>query len=213
MNKKEILKKAQFYVLVDKKLLGERKIEAVVKELVKAGADMIQFRDKYSEDGEFLKEALKIKKILKNKKIPFIINDRVDIALHIKADGVHVGQTDLPVSIARKLLGKNKIIGTSAENIRQAKMAQKAGADYVGLGPIFYTTTKEKIPYPVGLDLIEQAQKELKIPFFPIGGINLDNLSAVINAGAKRVAIASAIISSPNIAQIVQQFLHRLKAH
>ncbi len=212
MNKKEILKKAQLYVLVDKKLLGERKIEAVVKELVKAGADMIQFRDKYSEDGEFLKEVLMIKKILKNKKIPFIINDRVDIALCINADGVHVGQTDLPVAVARKILGKSKIIGTSAENVQQAKLAQKQGADYVGLGPIFYTTTKEVIPHPVGLDLIEQAQKKLKIPFFPIGGINLDNLSAVINAGAKRVAVASAIISSPDISQTIQHFLHRLKA-
>lgn len=211
MNKKEILKKAQLYVLLDKKLLGERKIEAVVKELIKAGADMIQYRDKYSEDGEFLKQVLKIKKILKDKKIPFIINDRVDIALHIKADGVHVGRTDLPVSIARKLLGKNKIIGTSAENIKQAELAQKQGADYVGLGPIFYTTTKEKIPYPVGLDLIEQARRELKIPFFPIGGINLDNLGSVINAGAKRVAVASAIICSPNIFNTTKEFLRKLK--
>ncbi len=211
MNKKEILKKAQLYVLVDKKLLGEKKTETVVRQVVTAGAGMIQYRDKYSEDGEFLKEALKIKRVLKNSKIPFIINDRVDIALYIKADGVHVGQTDLPVSIARKLLGKNKIIGTSAENITHAKIAQREGADYVGLGPIFYTTTKEQIPYLVGLDLIEQAQKELKIPFFPIGGINLDNLSSVVNAGAKRVAVASAIICSPNINQTVHQFLLRLK--
>ncbi|OGC76159.1 MAG: thiamine-phosphate diphosphorylase [candidate division Zixibacteria bacterium RBG_16_40_9] len=212
MNKKGILKKVQLYVLLDRKLIGERRTEEVVQQLVKAGAEMIQYRDKDSEDGEFLKEALKIKKILKNSKIPFIINDRVDIALYIKADGVHVGQTDLPVSIARKLLGKNKIIGTSAENIKQAKVAQREGADYVGLGPIFYTTTKEKIPYPVGLDLIEQAQKELKIPFFSIGGINLDNLSSVINAGANRVAVASAIICSPHIFQTIRHFLNRLKA-
>lgn len=211
MNKKEILKKTQLYVLLDKKILGERKIEEVVKQLVKSGVQMIQYRDKYSDDGDFLNEALKLQKILKNKGVAFIVNDRVDIAIYSDADGVHVGQSDLPVPVARKLLGKNKIIGTSAENINQAKMAQKEGADYVGLGPIFYTTTKEKIPQPVGLDLIKQAKKELKIPFFPIGGINLDNLGSVINAGAKRVAVASAIVCSPDISNTAQQFLSRLK--
>ncbi|EQB63942.1 MAG: Thiamine-phosphate synthase [candidate division Zixibacteria bacterium RBG-1] len=211
MNKKEILKKAQLYVLVDKKLIGERKVEDVTSQLVKSGVQMIQYRDKYAEDGEFLKEATKIKKILKNQKVLLIINDRVDIALFIDADGVHVGQNDLPVPVARKLLGKNKIIGTSAENIKKARTAQKQGADYVGLGPIFYTTTKERIPQPVGLGLIRQAKKELKIPFFPIGGINLDNLGSVINAGAKRVAVASAIICSPNISDTTREFINRLK--
>lgn len=211
MNKKEILKRARLYVLVDKKLLGERKVEDVVKQLIKAGVQMIQYRDKYAEDGEFLMESLKIIKILKNKRIIFIINDRVEVAQIIDADGVHVGQTDLPVPVARKLLGKNKIIGTSAESINQAKMAQKQGADYVGLGPIFYTTTKEKIPEPIGLNLIRQAKKELKIPFFPIGGINLHNLNSVINTGAKRVAVASAIICSPNISDTTAEFLNRLK--
>ena len=211
MNKKEILKKAQLYVLVDKKLIGERKVEDVTSQLVKSGVQMIQYRDKYADDGEFLNEALKIQKILKNKSVAFIINDRVDIALLIDADGVHVGQSDLPVPVARKFLGKNKIIGTSAENIKKARTAQKQGADYVGLGPIFYTTTKERIPQPVGLGLIRQAKKELKIPFFPIGGINLDNLGSVINAGAKRVAVASAIICSPNISDTTTEFLNRLK--
>jgi len=211
MNKKQILKKAQLYVLVDKKLLGERKVKDVVKQLIRAGVQMIQYRDKYSDEGEFLKEAEKIKKILKNQKVLFIINDRVDIAWHIDADGIHVGQSDLPVAVARKFLGKNKIIGTSAENIKQARTAQKQGADYVGLGPIFYTTTKERIPQPVGLDLIKQAKKELRIPFFCIGGINLDNLSSVINAGAKGIAVASAIVCSPDIAKTSKQFLKRLK--
>lgn len=212
MNKKQILKKAQLYVLVDKKLLGERKVEDVVKQLIRTGVQMIQYRDKYSDDSEFLKEATKIKKILRKPNVLYIINDRVDIALLIDADGVHVGQSDLPVAVARKLLGKNKIIGTSAENIKQAKMAQKEGADYVGLGPIFYTTTKENIPQPVGLDLIKQAKKKLKIPFFPIGGINLDNLDSIISAGAKRVAVASAIICSPNISDTTREFINRLKA-
>ncbi len=211
MNRKEILKRARLYVLVDKKLLGERKVEDVTRQLLKSGVQMIQYRDKYSDDGVFLNGALKIQKILKRENTLFIINDRVDIALYIDADGVHVGQHDLPVQVARKLLGKDKIIGTSAENIKQANLAQKQGADYVGLGPIFYTTTKEKIPQPVGLNLIRQAQKELKIHFFPIGGINLDNLGSVINAGAKRVAVASAIVSSPDIAKTTKQFLKRLK--
>jgi len=211
MNRKEILKRARLYVLVDKKLLGERKVEDVIKRLVKSGVRMIQYRDKYADDGEFLNEATKIKKILRKPNVLYIINDRVDIALLIDADGVHVGQSDLPVPVARKLLGKNKIIGTSAENIKQARMAQKQGADYVGLGPIFYTTTKEKIPQPVGLDLIKQAKKELRIPFFSIGGINLDNLSSVINAGAKGIAVASAIVCSPDIAKTTKQFLKRLK--
>src|SRR3970282_909037 len=98
MNKKQILKKAQLYVLVDKKLLGERKVEDVVKQLIRAGVQMIQYRDKYSDDSEFLKEATKIKKILRKPNVLYIINDRVDIALLIDADGVHVGQSDLPVA-------------------------------------------------------------------------------------------------------------------
>ncbi len=209
MNKKQRLSKVNLYVIADKKICRDRYIEDVVEQAIQGGAQMIQYRDKESSDREFLEVAFVLQNICENRKIPFIINDRVDIAAFLKVDGVHLGQDDLPLKIARKILGQNKIIGISAENIDQAKEAEKHGADYVGIGPLFDTSTK-KIEKPIGLEIIKQAKEYLKIPFFPIGGINLERLDQVIEAGSQRIAVGSAVISANDVKTATRNLLEKL---
>jgi thiamine-phosphate pyrophosphorylase len=210
MNKKQRLAKVNLYVIADKKICKDRRVEDVVIQAIEGGAQMIQYRDKESSDREFLEIALVLQNICENRKTLFIINDRVDIAAYLKPDGVHLGQDDLPPRIARKILGQSKIIGISAENIDQAKEAEKHGADYVGIGPIFDTLTK-KIEKPVGLEIIKQAQKYLKIPFFPIGGINLENIDQIFHAGSKRVAVGSAVISANDVKTATRNLLQKIQ--
>jgi thiamine-phosphate pyrophosphorylase len=210
MNKKELLSKVQLYVIADKKICGKRNIEEVVSQVIDGGAQMIQYRDKESSDDEFLKIAFKLKNICGEKNIPFIVNDRVEIALKIDADGVHVGQEDMPIKQARNILGAEKIIGKSVETIQQAKEAEEEGADYVGVGPIFNTLSKE-IRKPIGLGIIRQAKDSLKIPFFPIGGINLNNHDQIIRAGSTRIAVISAVVLSDDVKVSVQKLLEKLQ--
>jgi thiamine-phosphate pyrophosphorylase len=210
MNKKQRLSKANLYVIADKKICKDRRIEEVVTQAIKGGAQMIQYRDKESSDREFLELASILQNICQNRKIPFIINDRVDIAAYLKVDGVHLGQDDLPLKIARKILGSSRIIGISTENIDQAKEAEKQGADYVGIGPIFTTLTK-RIEKPIGLEIIRQAKEYLKIPFFPIGGINLENLDQVIKAGSKRMAVGSAVICADDVKSATKSLSEKIQ--
>jgi thiamine-phosphate pyrophosphorylase len=209
MNKKQKLARVNLYLIADKKICGDKRIEDVVIQTIEGGAQMIQYRDKDSSDREFLETASILQTICENRKIPFTINDRVDIAAYLKADGIHLGQDDLAPRIARKILGQSKIIGVSAKNIEQAKEAEKHGADYVGIGPIFDTLTK-KIEKPVGLEIIKQAKKYLKIPFFPIGGINLENLAQVIEAGSERIAVGSAVICTDDIRSATRNILEKI---
>jgi thiamine-phosphate pyrophosphorylase len=210
MNKKQKLAKVNLYLIADKKICKDKNIEKVVLQAIQGGAQMIQYRDKESSDRKFLEIASILQTICENRKIPFIINDRVDIAAYLKPDGVHLGQDDLPLKIARKILGQSKIIGISAENIEQAKEAEKHGADYVGIGPIFDTLTK-KIEKPVGLEIIKQAKKYLKIPFFPIGGINLENIDQIFHAGSKRVAVGSAVVSANDVKTATRNLLQKIQ--
>ena len=199
------------YVIADKKICGDRSIEDVVIQAIEGGAEMIQYRDKDSTDGEFLELASVLQNICKDRRVPLIINDRVDIAAYLKADGVHLGQDDLPLQVARKILGPDRIIGISTTNIDQAKEAEKHGADYIGIGPIFDTSTK-KIDKPVGLEIIRQAKRFLKIPFFPIGGINLENLDLLIQAGSKRMAVGSAVICANDVKAAARNLVERIQS-
>ena len=209
MNKQELLTKIQLYVIADKKTCGDKNIEEVVCRAIEGGAEMIQYRDKESDDANFLKIASKLKDICKETNVPFIINDRVRIALQTDADGVHLGQEDLSIREARGNLGSEKIIGKSARTIQQAKQAEEEGADYVGVGPIFHTLSKQ-INKPIGLHIIHEAKDTLKIPFFSIGGINLRNLDQVIQAGGKRIAVISAVASSDDVRSSAAKLLEKL---
>lgn len=211
MNKKELLAKIQLYVIADKEICGNRDIEDVVTQAIEGGAEMIQYRDKESDDDSFLETALKLQAICQVKNTPFIVNDRVEIAIKIAADGVHVGQDDMPLVEVKRKISPSKIIGVSAVTIEQAMAAEKGGADYVGVGPIFYTSSK-KIDKPLGLDLIRKSKGSLSIPFFAIGGINLNNLDALILAGGRRIAVISALVLSGNVKLSTSELLKKLKS-
>ena len=170
---------------------------------------MVQLRDKKSGDGKFLELARRVHKITLKKRVPLIINDRVDVARLVDAEGVHLGEEDLPVKEARKILGSKKIIGASASDIKTAKIKEREGADYVGLGPIFETGSKI-IEKPLGVDILEDAKKALKIPVFPIGGINLGNLDEVSSTGINRIAVISAIFGAKDVKKAAQELLRRL---
>lgn len=211
MDKKRLLKNAKLYVLLDKGLMGNRDLEKITYELVRGGAEIIQYRDKISEDKEYLENAKVIQKILRRYRIPFIINDRLDVAWYINADGVHLGQEDLPIATAKKLLKKNRIIGRSAETVEQAVKAEKEGADYIGVGPMFYTATK-KIEAVRGVKLLNSVLKKVRIPCFAIGGIDLTNLGLILEAGGDKIVVGSAILKSRDVTATCRNFLHRLES-
>lgn len=187
-----------------------RDLIEVVAQAIEGGAQMIQLRDKKSGDREFLELARKMHQITRKKKIPLIINDRVDVARLMDAEGVHLGEDDFPVKEARKILCSKKIIGASVSDIKTAKIKEKKGADYIGLGPIFETGSKE-IEKPLGVEILKEAKRSLQIPVFPIGGINLSNLDQIISSGTKRIAVISAIFMAEDVRKAAQELLEMLK--
>jgi thiamine-phosphate pyrophosphorylase len=187
------------YVIVQEKFTGGRDLVEVAESAIAGGATVIQLRDKESSDSKLLEKGLELRRLTRFKDIPLIINDRVDIALAVDADGVHLGQDDLPVSTARKLLGPGKIIGLSVFSLEQARQARRQGADYIGVGPVFDTRTKEDAARPVGLELLRRVSREIDLPWVAIGGINMSNVSEVIETGAKGVAVVSAVVSAPDV--------------
>ena len=209
MTKQQILQKIKLYVLLDKGLIGKRDIEKVTLELVKGGAQMVQYRDKISEDKEYFENARAIQKILRKYRIPLIINDRLDVAWYLNSDGVHLGQGDIPIRVAKTLLRKETIIGGSAETVEQAVQAEREGVDYIGVGPIFYTTTK-KIGAVRGIKLLKQLLPKIKLPCFAIGGIDLGNLDFILRSGCNRVVVGSAILKSKDLPKACREFLNRL---
>ena len=188
----------KLYVIVDRKTCGERSVIYVVKEAIAGGADVIQLRDKNATAKELIKVGRPIRQLTRKAKVLFIINDRSDIAKAVDADGVHLGQDDSPIKVARSILGRNKIIGLSTHSLSQAKEAQKNGADYIGVGPIFATPTKPEYK-AVGLDLIKKVKRVIKIPFVAIGGIDTSNIDEILSAGANRVAVVRAVCGAKNI--------------
>ena len=171
---------------------------------------MVQLRDKKSDDLKFLELAKRVHKITSKRRIPLIINDRVDVAKLGNAEGVHLGEEDIPIKEARKILGSKKIIGASATDIKSAKRKEREGADYIGLGPIFETGSKE-IERPLGIEILKRAKKNLKIPVFPIGGINLSNIEQIISTNTKRIAVISAIFMAEDVKKTTQELLIKLK--
>lgn len=180
----------------------------VVKEMIEAGVEVIQYREKFKTHREKLKEAKELSKLCKENKVIFIVNDHIDIALMVDADGVHVGQEDLPIEDIRKILGPEKIIGLSTHSIEDAIEATKKDIDYIGVGPIFPTTTKER--EAVGLEYLEYVQNNINLPHIAIGGIKESNLSEIIQRGATRVALVSEIVGADNIGEKIEKLKEQL---
>jgi thiamine-phosphate pyrophosphorylase len=179
-----------------------------VKELIKGGARFIQLREKYASSLDFYTQAEETLIIARKQNVKIIINDRVDIALALKADGVHLGQDDLPPEEARRILGKNAIIGFSTHSVSQAIEAARLPIDYLAIGPVFSTKTKEDPDEVVGLEGLRKVSESVgNFPLVAIGGINLDNFQQVLDAGANSVALISGILSNPKkITERFQEF-------
>ncbi len=209
MNKKKIIPDGIYGITAEKFSLN-RSNPQVVEEMISAGVKVIQYREKrhHKKYNEILEECQTIRKITQQHNVTFIINDFVDIALLVDADGVHVGQEDLPVSAVRQLIGPDKIIGLSTHSPQEAIEAEKAGADYIGVGPIFATQTKEDVCAPVGFNYLEHIATNSSLPFVAIGGIKLHNINKVISRGAKSICLVTEIVGSENITETVHA-LHK----
>ncbi|MCP3891629.1 MAG: thiamine phosphate synthase [Desulfobulbaceae bacterium] len=184
------------YLVTDRTLSRKRSLSAIVSVAVLGGVSCVQLREKNCSTREFVSEARQLLQVLQPKKIPLIINDRVDVALAVGADGIHLGQSDMGLQDARRLVGKTMIVGISAESTKDALEAEKYGADYIGVSPVFSTETKADIAPPLGLLGVAEIRRRVSIPVVGIGGINLSNCADVIRAGADGVAVVSAIVAS-----------------
>ncbi len=186
------------YLVTDRSLSLERDIMWIIEEAVKGGVSMVQLREKDCSTRKFIDIATSVKKLLSKHNVPLIINDRVDIAIEVNADGVHIGQSDMPYKIARKLLGRDKIIGLSVENMEQAQQANLLDVDYIGISPVFNTPTKPDTAAAFGLEGLRNVTSFTNHPSVAIGGINLINARDVILTGIKGIAVVSAICSAPD---------------
>lgn len=166
----------------------------IARRAVSAGIHTIQLREKRMSKRDIYRDASAIRIITRKCNVTFIVNDYIDIALAADADGVHLGQEDMPLEKARKIMGRKKIIGISTHSLRQALRAQEGDADYIGFGPIFATSTKE-VGRPRGLKALKEIRRHIRIPVVAIGGITWDNINEVLHAGADAVAVASGILS------------------
>ena len=198
------------YLVTDRRWLGERTLWDGVEEAIRGGATLVQLREKKISSKEYFELAQRVKEVTDRHGIPLIINDRIDIALAIDADGVHLGPEDLPVSIARKLLGNGKIIGSSAATVAEALLFQAQGADYLGVGAVFPTATKRGTE-KVGLDDLRGIKAAVHIPVVAIGGIKAENAKPVMETGVDGVAVVSAIMDQKDIREAARQLLSLLK--
>lgn len=198
------------YLVTDRDLLGERDLPQSIELGIQGGVTLVQLREKSVSTREFLELALSVKEITSHYRIPLIINDRLDIALAVDADGLHVGQDDFPMLIARELLGPDKIIGVSASTLAEALLAQQQGADYLGVGAVFSTPTKTDGPR-ASLQELELIKKSVTIPVVAIGGINETNLQQVMATGIDGVSVVSAILSKEDILKAAKQLRELLR--
>ncbi|MCO5386337.1 thiamine phosphate synthase [Desulfosporosinus sp.] len=192
------------YLVTDRKLLGERDLAQSIELAIQGGVSLVQLREKSISTKEFLNLALRVKEITSKYEIPLIINDRLDIALAVDAEGLHVGQDDLPMLKARELLGPDKIIGVSARTLEEALLAEKQGADYLGVGAVFRTSTKSDAK-EVSLEQLEYIKKSVSIPVVAIGGINYGNIQQVKATGIDGISVVSAILVQDNIFMAAKQ--------
>jgi thiamine-phosphate pyrophosphorylase len=205
---KRKLGQMRLYVLISSELCRKGPLE-VAKDVLVGGADCVQLREKQMASGQYLALAKEIGQLCRQQGKLFIVNDRPDIAVAAGADGVHLGQDDLPIAGARKVLPSQMIIGLSTHSIAQAKKAVDDGADYISVGPVFATATKPSAE-PVGIEYVQQVA-QIDLPQVAIGGISLDNIAEVIAAGAKCVGVCSAIICSDNPEGVSRDFARQLR--
>lgn len=198
------------YLVTDTDMCPREKLIDVVGEAIRGGVTLIQLREKEISTREFYNEAVLLKELCKKNGVPLIINDRLDIALAVDADGIHVGQSDMPIEVIRRILGRDKIIGLSAGNVHDAEEAVKGGADYLGVGAVFRTATK-KDANDVGIEMLEKVRVAVKIPIVGIGGINSNNIEKLYGTGIDGVAVVSCIMASDDPYNAAKQLAEKVK--
>ena len=196
-------------MILDRQVNSYERLFEIAQRTIPAGVDIIQLRDKNGSASEILSFSKHILKLTKNH-VPYIINDRVDLAIIGQACGVHLGQDDIPLKIARRMIGNKAMIGVSCQTFAQAEKAMKEGADYIGFGSVFKTLTKPSRS-PMDLKLLSRIVHNSKIPVFVIGGIDLKNISQLNEIGIQRVVVCRAICQSRNCERAVENFKHALE--
>lgn len=186
------------YAITDSKSGKNKNFLEYCEDLLKGGAKIIQYREKKRDLKLLLEEAKALRELTLKYNATFIVNDYLDIALLSEADGIHIGQDDLPIKDVRKILGENKIIGISTHTPQEAQQAIIDGADYIGVGPIFYTETKEDVCAPVTLEYLDFVNKNIKLPYVAIGGIKENNIDKVLAMGAKSICLVSELVGADN---------------
>jgi thiamine-phosphate pyrophosphorylase len=192
------LRECRLYGIIDLGYAERSDAARIVEQMIEGGVDLIQIRGKNKSFSELVDLAAELHELASTSSTPVIVNDHAEVASRVAIEGVHVGQDDDSIEIARQKAGREILIGKSTHSLEQARVAQREGADYIGFGPIFATPTKPDYA-PIGLENIRRVHAEVNLPIFCIGGINIDNLQCVINAGAKRVVMVSALLKAHNI--------------
>ena len=189
------------YLVTDKRNKTDDEFLKIIEEAIKGGTTVVQIREKEGETLDFYNLALKVKEITSKYNVPLIVNDRIDVALAIKSEGVHIGQTDMPADVARSLIGDEMILGVSASTVEEARKAEKDGADYIGTGAVFPTATKDDAP-SITKDDLKEVTGSINIPTVAIGGITLENANELAGTGIAGISVVSAIMNSkdPKIA-------------
>ena len=200
------LKDCKIYLVTDEKACNRKDLYKCIEESIKGGVKIVQLREKNISTKDFYEKALKVKEICKNYGVLFIINDRLDITQAVEADGVHLGQSDMPIEKAREILKDKFLIGATARNIEEAKKAELLGADYIGSGAIFGTSTKDNAK-KLEMEELKKIVTSVKIPVFAIGGININNVWILKNIGLQGICSVSGILSEKDCKKAVENIL------
>ncbi len=212
-SKAERIRRWNLYLVTEEELSAGRKTIDIVRDALAGGVEVIQLRDKNLPVIERYRLGKEIRKITLEYDVDFIVNDRIDLAMALDADGVHLGQEDLPLEVARKILGPEKIIGISASNVQEARVAERGGADYLGVGSIYITESKkvEEDYRSIGAQGITVIKSECPLPIVAIGGLKRENCATIIKAGAVAIAVITALTQAPDIAEEAREFVETIK--
>lgn len=203
------MKELKFYLVTDSDILRGRDFYNSIEEALKGGVTMLQLREKNASGKEFLEKAIKLRELTKKYNVKFIINDRVDIAMLCDADGVHVGQSDIPANKVRELIGEDKIVGVSARTVEEALTAKENGADYLGVGAMFTTRTKLDAK-SVSIEKLKEIQEVIKLPVVAIGGLSLSNIYKLKECNVDGYAVVSAILGAENIKLECEKWIEKI---
>ena len=203
------MKELKLYLVTDSDILRGRDFYNCIEEALKGGVTMLQLREKNASGKEFLEKAIKLRELTKKYNVKFIINDRVDIAMLCDADGVHVGQSDIPANKVRELIGEDKIVGVSARTVEEAIRAKENGADYLGVGAMFNTRTKLDAK-SVSIEKLKEIKELIKLPVVAIGGLSLSNIDKLKECNVDGYAVVSAILGAENIKLECEKWIEKI---